>query len=185
MHGRTLLWASMLLTLSCTPTGRVPQSQEQTDHPDVDMNQVWSMSDRNIRPGSFAPAVNLPQLFPGEITASMPKGEPYVLFFWASWCEDCQAEMPTIIRLQRSFPSLAWVTISLDSQAPEAQQYIRNHELRGIHLFDGRDWMGSACEDYAVPLHGIPYIIYIGKDGRILWCGGSADELQKALQHGT
>lgn len=160
-------------------------TQVSTDHPSLDQEQIWAFSDKRVQPGSFAPHIHLPSLYATDMESDFHSGEETILLFWASWCKDCVAETPGLVQIQREYPTIRWITVSLDNQATEARKYIHANHLRGTHLFDGRNWEGAACEDYAVPLHGIPYIIYIGKDGRILWCGGTASGLDEALHQRT
>jgi thiol-disulfide isomerase/thioredoxin len=35
--------------------------------------------------------------------ASLPKGKPALLFFWAHWCGDCRAEAPILAQLKKEF----------------------------------------------------------------------------------
>ncbi len=147
---------------------------------------MWRQSDRRIQTGSYAPSIHLPKLFPGDKTnLDSLQHEEHILLFWASWCSDCHQEMPGITSIQQKFPSIAWITVSFDNEAYKAQNYIHQKKLSGTHLFDARNWKGPASEDYAVPLHGIPYIIYVGKDGKIRWCGGKAKELEERLNNRT
>lgn len=136
-------------------------------------------------PGTYAPLVRLPFLFPqGEDAQQYLDSinhQAHVILFWASWCSDCRDETPALVALQREFPALPWFTVSLDNEAAKARQYLREHHLRGTHLFDGRDWRGAACEDYAVALHGIPYMVLVDREGKLRWSGQQTDSLRMAI----
>ena len=107
----------------------------------------------------------------------------HILLFWASWCSDCREETPALLALQKDFPQLAWLTVSLDNEATKARDYVWKNKLSGMHLFDGRDWRGQACEDYAVALHGIPHMVLIDSQGRLAWSGQQTDSLRSAITH--
>lgn len=143
------------------------------------------MSDRRLMPGTYAPLVRLPFLFPQGENAQQGldsiNHQAHVILFWASWCSDCREETPALTALQREFPALPWLTVSLDNEAAKARQYTREHNLHGTHLFDGRDWRGTACEDYAVALHGIPYMVLVDREGKLAWSGQQADSLRQAI----
>src|SRR5665213_3117438 len=47
------------------------------------------------------------------------RGHVVVLNFWASWCEPCVAELPSLTALQRDLPQIQIVTVSMD-QDPDA-----------------------------------------------------------------
>lgn len=175
-----------LALAACTGNGRVQPSLQSTDHPMRPPQEEWELSDRRLMPGSYAPLVHLPFLFPQDADASRQLDSighhAHVLLFWASWCSDCSEETPALVALQREFPQLPWLTVSLDNEATKAQQYIHAHKLSGIHLFDGRDWRGSACNDYAVALHGIPYMVLVDQNGKLSWAGQQADSLRMAVE---
>jgi thiol-disulfide isomerase/thioredoxin len=43
---------------------------------------------------------------PGLQGASIPKGKPALLFFWAHWCGDCKSMIPTLQQVKKEFPNL-------------------------------------------------------------------------------
>lgn len=172
---------------SCTGGGRVQPSTEQTDHPTLSAQERWAMADRSLTPGTYAPLVRLPFLFAqgqdAEQRLDSINHTAHILLFWASWCSDCREETPALLALQKDFPQLAWLTVSLDNEATKARDYVWKNELSGMHLFDGRDWRGQACEDYAVALHGIPHMVLIDSQGRLAWSGQQTDSLRSAITH--
>lgn len=183
----TWLILATLALISCTGGGRVRPSTEQTDHPTLSAQERWALTDRSLTPGSYAPLVRLPFLFTQEQGAEQRLDSinhtAHILLFWASWCSDCREETPALLALQKDFPELAWLTVSLDNEAAKARDYVWENKLSGMHLFDGRDWRGQACEDYAVALHGIPHMILIDSQGRLTWSGQQTDSLRSAITH--
>lgn len=177
----TFLILTMILS-ACYGGGRTEPYTEDSNAVQVERRKDWQQSDRRIQPGSFAPVILLPPLFLTEkrTTASLSNTRR-IVFFWAAWCSDCQEEMPAVIAFQRSHPEIEWIMVSLDNEADKAKAYIKDKNLQGLHLFDGRDWRGDACTDYAVPLHGIPYFILVDTDSRIMATGGKISELEQSL----
>ena len=59
----------------------------------------------------------LPEDYGSRIVAGR-KGRVLVVNFWATWCEPCREEMPSLVAVAKKFPSrdLAVVLVSLDSQ---------------------------------------------------------------------
>ena len=86
------------------------------------------MADRSLTPGTYAPLVRLPFLFAqgqdaGQRLDSINHAA-HILLFWASWCSDCHEETPALLALQKDFPQLAWLTVSLDNEATKARDYV-------------------------------------------------------------
>ena len=46
--------------------------------------------------GEALPAINLPSVTTGDLTAIFPQGRPLVINFWFSTCEPCRHEMPVL-----------------------------------------------------------------------------------------
>lgn len=176
----------VLLSVSCTGGGRVPSSAVGSDHNLPDREQMWIQQNRLLAPGAYAPLIRLPFLFPESDTDAQLLDSvnhvSHVVLFWASWCSDCREEIPSLVSLQKIFSSLPWLTISLDNEAVKAQQYVWKSHLQGIHLFDGRDWRGEACTDYAVPLHGIPFMVLVDEEGKVVWSGADTDSLAQHIR---
>lgn len=183
--GFAMLTCVACLLASCNGGGRAPQSMQQTDHPAPSPQERWQQAQRQLTPGAFAPLVRLPFLFAqgnnDAATLDSVNHVAHVVLFWASWCSDCRQETTALVRLQRAHPHLAWLTVSLDNEAEKARRYVHEHHIDGLHLFDGRDWRGEACTDYAVPLHGIPYMVLVDSEGRIAWSGQHTDSLSVAI----
>jgi thiol-disulfide isomerase/thioredoxin len=56
------------------------------------LRQPWPRQRRS-------PVVRLPTLDGGEWTLESVRGKPVLLNFWASWCEPCRTEMPSLQQL--------------------------------------------------------------------------------------
>ena len=111
-----------------------------------------------------APAIDLPLLGePGRrLQVEALRGRVWLLNVWASWCEPCRQELPTLSRLA---PSDAVPLYGLDYKDRDdaALALLRRH---------GNPYLGSAVDregrvgvDYGV--YGVPETFVIDGEGRI------------------
>jgi thiol-disulfide isomerase/thioredoxin len=107
----------------------------------------------------------------------------HIVYFWSSWCKDCKETQPGIFELQHSFKQMQWITVSLDTDAQAARAYAKSNALRGIHIIDGKVWEGETCKLFGIPQCGIPYIYYIGEDGKVKWKGHEPQKLKQFLEN--
>jgi peroxiredoxin len=104
-----------------------------------------------------------------EKTLADYKGKVVLLNVWATWCEPCRVEMPSIEKLHREFGphGLAVVAISVDD--PGAEQRIRDFVkelgLTFEVLHDPGGQEGKVSRDYQTT--GYPETVIIGRDGII------------------
>jgi cytochrome c biogenesis protein CcmG, thiol:disulfide interchange protein DsbE len=91
-----------------------------------------------------APDIVLPSLYQSgkensvETTLSKHKGEWVLLNFWATWCQLCREEMPSMEMLQRRFQGkgLQLVTVSVDEVSSEVAKFFGNDKPSFIVLWD-------------------------------------------------
>ncbi len=66
------------------------------------------------------PALDLTDLGGKTWSLASLKGRPVLLNFWASWCEPCRAEMPSLERLAAKHGRTKLVVLTVNYQEPEA-----------------------------------------------------------------
>ena len=90
------------------------------------------------------------------------KGKPVVLNLWATWCGPCVEEMPSLDRLQRDFPGVEVVAVSLDKQGEEkVREFLAEEGLKHLAIY--ADPSMNAMAALGVP--GIPATFLIARDG--------------------
>jgi thiol-disulfide isomerase/thioredoxin len=108
------------------------------------------------------------------------EGKVALVDFWASWCRPCRKEIPNIAKLHEKYGKRKDVVIiSLnvwDKPEPQAKA-IKDMGMVWTQLTDPTR---KATDTYAVD--GIPQILLIGKDGRILARDLRGDEIEPALR---
>ena len=96
------------------------------------------------------------------------RGRVVLLSFWATWCEPCVVEMPSLLDLHHDQPDLAILAVSVDED-PDA--YSRFIVRRHVDLITVRDPDESAAklyhtdmwpETYAIDRNGIIRRKFVG-----------------------
>ena len=90
------------------------------------------------------------------------RGRVVLLSFWASWCEPCVVEMPSLLDLHHDQPDLAILAVSVDED-PDA--YTHFVTRRHIDLITVRDPAESAAKLYHTEMWPETYVI--DRTGRI------------------
>jgi thiol-disulfide isomerase/thioredoxin len=96
------------------------------------------------------------------------RGKVVLVNFWASWCEPCLEELPSLLQLHRDMPNLAILAVSIDED-PEA--YSTFLVQRRVDLITVRDPTESAAklfhtdmwpETYAIDRNGVIRRKFVG-----------------------
>ncbi len=120
----------------------------------------------------------------GPRTIADYKGQVVLLNLWATWCDPCRAEMPSIERLHEALgpEGLRVVAVSVDNPGMEPAIRAFAQEL-GLRFEILHDSQGQIQTDYQTS--GIPETFIIGKDGvirkRVIAAADWNSDSQKAL----
>jgi len=109
------------------------------------------------------------------------KGKFVLVNLWATWCQPCLREMPSLISLQGKLgPALTVLAISEDrAGARIVKDFVAAHEFDKLAVYlDPNSTVGHAFE-----ARGLPTSILIGADGNVLGqVEGGADWDSSALR---
>lgn len=61
------------------------------------------------------------------------KGKKIVIDVWASWCKDCISDFPKVKELQKEFPDVTFLFLSVDRSNPSWKKAIKKYNLLGEH----------------------------------------------------
>ena len=119
--------------------------------------------------GSRAPDFKAKRLDAAATPVSLAsyKGKLVLLNVWATWCQPCKVEMPSMERLHRLYGAkgLAIVAVSID--APGKEKDVAAYVLRQGYTFDVvHDPDGEIQHAYQTT--GVPESFLIGADGKIV-----------------
>ncbi len=91
------------------------------------------------------------------------KGKVVLLDFWATWCGPCKAAMPSIQKLHEKFKDKAVVVAGVNTwERGDAPGYMKGKNFTYLCLLKGDD----LAKAYGIS--GIPTLVVIGKDGKIV-----------------
>jgi peroxiredoxin len=118
--------------------------------------------------GSTAPPMEAVTLVGAKRTKTLAdyKGKVVLLNVWATWCEPCRVEMPSIEKLHKEFASrgLAVVAISVDDPGAEQRilDFVKEYGLTFEVLHDPRQ---GTTRNYQIT--GYPETFIVARDGTI------------------
>jgi thiol-disulfide isomerase/thioredoxin len=129
------------------------------------------------------PSVELVDMAGKTVRLADYKGKTVVLNFWATWCEPCRSEMPSLAQLQEvAGPDLIVLAANFKEGAAKIEQF---GKTSGIQMNWLRDPEGLAAKAFDVRI--FPSTLIIGATGKPLrkiigevdWTGKDAELLLK------
>jgi cytochrome c biogenesis protein CcmG, thiol:disulfide interchange protein DsbE len=57
------------------------------------------------------------------------RGKVVLLNFWATWCQPCVAELPSLIQLHHDMPNLVVLGISIDEDPDAYSRFLTRHHI--------------------------------------------------------
>jgi thiol-disulfide isomerase/thioredoxin len=110
------------------------------------------------------------------------EGKPVIVVFWASWCSDCQEQMPMMnryIELAKKYEDIQFLFVNKTDGSKETKEaavsYFKKQEINGMLCFDEEltayDTLG---------IHNIPTTLFLDKEGIITaWSPKQITEITK------
>ncbi|WP_339654302.1 TlpA disulfide reductase family protein [uncultured Salegentibacter sp.] len=117
--------------------------------------------------GRPAPHFKLASYNGDEVSLDDLKGRITYVDIWATWCGPCIAEIPALKNLQKKFPDVNFVSISIDrkSEIEKWKKMIRDKKLEDSYqliAFQDKKFQN----DYGI--NGIPRFILINRAGNLI-----------------
>jgi thiol-disulfide isomerase/thioredoxin len=127
--------------------------------------------------GKPAPPLKLKTLDGKEFDLESLRGKPVLVDFWATWCMPCREAMPHLAKLYDQFreKGLGVVSVSKDDDPADAARFFAKYKYSWLNVADPN---GESDGDWGES--GIPRLVLVGKDGRVLFEGEGFDEAQEA-----
>ena len=111
-----------------------------------------------------------------EYDLAAQRGKLVIVNFWATWCEPCRDEMPSLEALQERFGSRSLVVLAVNMEESPAKvgRFLDATLLQNDGLTVLYDSFGTVAKRWKARL--LPVTFIIGTDGRVrYWLLGEAD----------
>ena len=108
-------------------------------------------------------------------------GKIVLVHYWATWCEPCKAELPTIKDLAAKYgSSLAVVGVSLDNKAADLTAYLSQNGLTWPQIYEEGVLDSRPATEMGIV--SLPTMILIDQDGKVANRNIHAAELAKEIK---
>jgi thiol-disulfide isomerase/thioredoxin len=113
------------------------------------------------------------------------RGKVTVLDFWATWCQPCTDEFPTLQRIaERHGKDVVLLGVNLDYgedlAVEDLRQWVTEHGVPGRHLYDGQSWDSPLVKEFGVA--EIPFNVVLDPSGAVVAVNQHGKQLEKAVK---
>jgi cytochrome c biogenesis protein CcmG, thiol:disulfide interchange protein DsbE len=116
-----------------------------------------------------APAFKLPRLLgQGRLSDVDLDGSPYVLNFWATWCDPCRKEMPAFEKVWQEYKSrdVTVVGVNINDDLDAARDFARKLGVTYPLVVDENDELATE-----LGVKGLPQTFFVDAQGEIAGSG--------------
>jgi thiol-disulfide isomerase/thioredoxin len=145
------------------------------------LGSAASAGAQSLKIGDPAPKLAVKSFVKGEPVKGFDPGKNYVVEFWATWCGPCKATIPHLTELQKKYPDVTFIGVSVFEQDQDAvEPFVKEMGEKMAYRValdavpEGKErgegamavsWMKAAEQA------GIPTAFVVNKEGQIAWIG--------------
>jgi thiol-disulfide isomerase/thioredoxin len=126
------------------------------------INKLDQMESKGI-PGMSAKTID-----GATVTTEAERGKVLIINFWASWCEPCVAEVPSLIELVKAFPGqVSLIAISGDNSLEDINAFLKSFpQMKDKNISIVWDEDHALMQKYGT--ERLPESYVVGKDGKLV-----------------
>jgi thiol-disulfide isomerase/thioredoxin len=94
------------------------------------------------------------------------KGNKVLIDVWASWCGDCMKGLPSVRNLQKEYPEVIFLFLSVDKNKSAWKKGIDRFQIKGAHYNLPKGIKSGEFVDF-INLGWIPRYMVIDEQGKI------------------
>ena len=117
-----------------------------------------------------------------HISFSDYRGKMVLLNFCAKWCGFCAPEIPYLKKVYEEHhdKGLEIIGVSLDESEAELREYIEEHEIPWLQIYDGKGWKSELAQFFGIG--SVPSQWLIDRDGIIISVGTRGVQLGQLVR---
>jgi thiol-disulfide isomerase/thioredoxin len=145
-------------------------AEKNSDHGPSQVPAITMLEARTSRVGKPIQPFSAPTLDGKKLNLSDFKGHYVLLDFWATCCGPCVAEVPNLKAVYDVYGKdgrLKIISLSLDENPANAKRFVEKNQIAWNQVWVGDD-AGRQVLDTIEPNNGIPYILLIDPDGKVM-----------------
>ncbi|MBD5354267.1 MAG: AhpC/TSA family protein [Bacteroides sp.] len=146
------------------------------------VNKAIANSRNALRESPFTDFAALDTLGAERRLSEFADGKKYVMVdFWASWCGPCRAAIPHVRELYNKYgDKVEFIAVSLDSAEKPWRKAMEQENMEWTQLWADKTRVEAITTPYQI--HGIPFMLLLDTEGRIIHAGHNPDDVTAILE---